>query len=315
MIEHTVKLQDMKGEDIPADFKAETYFDLDAHPFKHRALFKNTNSVCAAIENIGKYSNDWLAGVYKNISGNVKVFQNTADSDYAVTGRFTVALEEDCVFKPERIIGSVDSDSNFVYVCKGVTLIGATLYLDKGSIYIGENTIIEPQAGIRGPAIIGRANEIRQSAYLRGKCITGNNVTLRGEVKNSVFMDKATFPHPSYVGDSLCGYMSHFGNQATTANIGIFAGLTETKEQKRNLIINCGGTNFELSGRKMGVCMGDYSQLGCNSVTDPGTFLKPYTITYSLTRISKGFYGPYEILKNKPLEHGVIERAHYQPQK
>jgi hypothetical protein len=59
--------------------------------------------------------------------------------------------------------------------------------------------------------------------------------------------------------------------------------------------------------------MGDYSQVGCNSVSDPGTFLKPYTISYALSRISKGFYGPNEILKNKPLEHGIIERSPYEP--
>ncbi len=63
----------------------------------------------------------------------------------------------------------------------------------------------------------------------------------------------------------------------------------------------------------MGICMGDFSQVGCNCVSDPGTFLKPYTIAYALARISKGFYGPNEILKNKPLEHGVIERSPYKP--
>jgi len=57
------------------------------------------------------------------------------------------------------------------------------------------------------------------------------------------------------------------------------------------------------------VVMGDFSQVGCSSVADPGTFLGPYTISYALSRLTKGFYGPKEILKNKPMEHGVIERA------
>jgi len=55
--------------------------------------------------------------------------------------------------------------------------------------------------------------------------------------------------------------------------------------------------------------MGDFSQVGCNSVADPGTFLGPYTIAYALTRINKGFYGPNEVLKNKPMEHGVVEKV------
>ena len=47
-----------------------------------------------------------------------------------------------------------------------------------------------------------------------GDIVTGDGCTFRGEIKNAVMMDKANFPHPSYVGDSLCGYFTHFGNQA-----------------------------------------------------------------------------------------------------
>ena len=129
-----------------------------------------------------------------------------------------------------------------------------------------------------------------------------------GEIKNSVLMDKENFTHKSYLGDSACGYMSHFGNQATSANLGIFNGLVTSAERK-NIVVSCAGKQYDLGKAKMGICMGDYSQVGCNSVSDPGTFLKPYTIVYALSRINKGFYGPHEVLKNKPMENGVIERA------
>ena len=109
-------------------------------------------------------------------------------------------------------------------------------------------------------------------------------------------------------GDSLCGFMTHFGNQATTANLGIFAGLVEG-DKRKPLVVSCDGTDYDLGKPKMGICMGDFCQVGCNSVSDPATFLKPYTIVYALTRITKGFYGPNEVLKNKPMEHGIIERA------
>jgi NDP-sugar pyrophosphorylase family protein len=133
---------------------------------------------------------------------------------------------------------------------------------------------------------------------------------MRGELKNTVLLDKANFPHPSYVGDSVCGFMSHFGNQATAANLGIFEGLREGDERK-NIVVKAGGKSYDLGKPKMGICLGDFSQVGCNSVSDPGTFLGPKTIVYSLTRITKGFYGPNEILKNKPMEHGVVERAEF----
>lgn len=118
-------------------------------------------------------------------------------------------------------------------------------------------------------------------------------------------MDEANFPYPSYVGDSICGYKTHFGNGATTANLGIYAHVTG----KENIKINLKNRLYDLGRAKMGIVLGDYSQVGCNSTSDPGTFLAPRTIVYQLSRINKGFYGPNEILKNKPLEHGVIERV------
>jgi len=60
-------------------------------------------------------------------------------------------------------------------------------------------------------------------------------------------------------------------------------------------------------GYRGDVILGDFSQVGCNSVADPGTFFAPYTIVYQLTRVNRGFYGPNVLIKNKPMEHGVIE--------
>jgi NDP-sugar pyrophosphorylase family protein len=193
-------------------------------------------------------------------------------------------------------------------VCRGARVAGATVWLDGGDVLVGEESVVEPGAGVKGPTIIGCRTEIRQGAYLRGDCILGDDAVIRGEIKNSVFMDRAAFPHPSYQGDSLCGYASHFGAGANTANVAIFSGVGE-EDRRRTIVVRCGGRSYDTGMRKMGVCMGDFSQVGCNSVSDPATFLKPRTVAYPLTRLSKGFYGPDEILKNKPLEHGVIERA------
>lgn len=49
---------------------------------------------------------------------------------------------------------------------------------------------------------------------------------IRCECKNVVIMDKAEFCHPGYVGDSICGYKSHFGNQATAANLPLLPAST-----------------------------------------------------------------------------------------
>lgn len=314
MAEEVVRLKDLKKEDVPADLSAETYFDFKAHPFEHQALFEKTSSLYGAILAIDEYATKWLAETIAQKRPSARALKNKTPKPAHTIGQFEILLEDGAVFEPARLIGSVKDDVCYtIYLAKAAKVIGTDIYLDKGSIFIGEKTTVEPGVGIKGPVIIGRGTEVRQGAYLRGDCILGDGCIIRGEIKNCVLMDKANFPHPSYLGDSLCGYMTHFGNQATSANVGIFAGLVDS-DKRKPLVIRCNGKGYDLGKPKMGICMGDYSQVGCNSVSDPGTFLKPYTITYSLSRISKGFYGPNEILKNKPLEHGIIERSPYKPQ-
>ncbi len=311
MADEVIKLKDVKKEDMPADFRAETYFDFKAHPFEHQSLLEESSSVYGAILGIDEYATKWLADTIAKKRSSAKSFKNKTPKSAHTIRNFEVLLEEGAVFEPARVIGSEKDDvCHTVYIAEGARIIGSDIYLDKGSVYIGSGTTVESGVGIKGPVIIGKKNEIRQGAYLRGDCILGDGCTIRGEIKNCVLMNKANFPHPSYLGDSLCGYMTHFGNQATTANLGIFAGLVPN-EKRQPLILRCSGRAYDLGKPKMGICMGDFSQIGCNSVTDPGTFLKPYTISYALARISKGFYGPNEILKNKPLEHGIIERSTY----
>jgi len=279
MSKGVIKLKDVKKEDMPADFRAETYFDFKAHPFEHQALLEQADSVYGAILGIDDYITKWLTDAIARNRSSAKVFKNETPKPVHTMGNFEVLLEDGVVFEPARIIGSSKSDVCYsIYVAKGAKVIGTDLYLDKGSVHIGAETTVEPGVGIKGPVVIGKRAEIRQGAYLRGDCIIGNGCIIRGEIKNCVLMDLANFPHPSYLGDSLCGYMTHFGNQATTANLGIFAGLVPN-EKRKPLVLRSNGNAYDIGKPKMGICMGDFSQIGCNSVTDPGTFLKPYTIS------------------------------------
>jgi hypothetical protein len=304
-----LELKDLKKEEVPEDLRAETYFDFEAHPFAHKALFDQTNSVYGAILAIDEYATGWLADAIEEKRSGTTIMVDATAKPAITSGSFELILEEGATFEPNRVVGSMkEGVRHSVYVGEGAKILGSDIYVDKGSIYFGAGTTTEAGVGIKGPTIIGEDTEIRQGAYLRGDCILGDGCTIRGELKNVVMMDRANFPHPSYVGDSVCGYMTHFGNQVTAANLGIYEGLREL-DQRKPIIIRSGDRAYNLGKPKMGICMGDFSQVGCNSVSDPGTFLKPYTIVYALARIKKGFYGPREILKNKPLEHGIIERT------
>jgi len=313
MTEKIIELEHLKKETVPAELNAETYFDFNAHPFAHQFIFEQTNSVCGAILAIEDYATNWLINSIPRKREHTKSFKNEILKSVNTSGNFEIILDEGTVFAPARVIGSPKKDTCYtIYLEKGAKIIGAEIYLDKGSIFIGAETTVEPCVGIKGPSIIGEKTEIRQGAYLRGNCILGDGCIIRGELKNVIMMDKANFPHPSYLGDSVCGYMTHFGNQVTAANLGIYEGAKDS-DKRKSILIRCNDKVYDLGNPKMGVCLGEFCQVGCSSVADPGTFLKPHTIVYSLTRITKGFYGPYEVLKNKPLEHGIIERVPLEP--
>ncbi len=305
-----VQLKELKKENVPDELRAETYFDFSAHPFAHAALFEGVTNVVAAVVGIHDYAVGWLkAEIERRVKENGPAVSTDAPEGCLSTGSFRLAVEEGAVFRPSHIVGSADGEAHTIYVCKGADVFGSSIFLAGGDVFIGEGTVVEPGVGIKGATIVGKDCEVREGSYFRGDVITGDGCTFRGEIKNGVMMDKANFPHPSYVGDSLCGYFTHFGNQVTAANLGIFNGMKPKKERKNLTIRSSTGMVVDIGQAKLGVIMGDYSQVGCSSVVDPGTFLKPYTISYALTRFTKGVYGPNEILKNKPIEHGVVERA------
>ncbi|CAJ1433331.1 unnamed protein product [Effrenium voratum] len=222
-------------------------------------------------------------------------------------------LMEECHLHPEVASEPDASVSAKLILGKGV-LVAGTLDLRKGPVKLGAGSVLEPGAFLAGPAIIGKDTCIRSGAYIRGNVLVGDRVVLRGEVKNAIIMDEAELCHPGYAGDSIIGYKAHFGCQALTANLGLFGSdLRVPRSSCQPVALE--GVRVNLQRRKMGVILGDFSQLGCSTVTDPATFMARNTHTYPLCRISSGFYGPDEIIKNKPEEPVALQRQSMENQK
>ena len=82
-------------------------------------------------------------------------------------------------------------------------------------------------------------------------------------------------PHYNYVGDAVLGFKAHMGAGAITANI---------KADKSNVIIR-GGLNIDTGLRKMGAVLGDFADVGCNSVLTPGVIIGRGTNLYPLSMV------------------------------
>lgn len=91
----------------------------------------------------------------------------------------------------------------------------------KGSISIGEGTIIRNGAYIEGPVIIGKNCDIGPNCYIRPSTSIGDNVRIGNavEIKNSIIMKGTHIGHLSYVGDSIIGEGCNFGAGTKVANL------------------------------------------------------------------------------------------------
>ena len=177
-----------------------------------------------------------------------------------------------------------------------IVQLGNELSLDKyekigEDIWIAKTAKIAKTAEINGPCIIDEDAEIRQCAFIRGSAIVGKNCVVGNstELKNSILFDNVQVPHFNYVGDSILGYKSHMGAGAVTSNVKSDKSLVEIKAE--NGVIETGL-------KKVGAMLGDYVEVGCNSVLCPGTIVGKNTNIYPLSMV-RGVIGENKIFKDK----------------
>lgn len=147
----------------------------------------------------------------------------------------------------------------------------------EGLVTVEEGAIIEPGAYVRGPAFIGRGSVIRHGAYIRGNVYVSANCVVghATELKNAIMLEGAKVPHFSYVGDSIVG---------ARVNIGVGAKITNTKITKTPILV-LGGQY-----KKFGALIGDDSQIGANSIINPGAIIHKGSLVYPLVSVIGTIY-------------------------
>lgn len=157
-------------------------------------------------------------------------------------------------------------------------------------IWIAKNAKVFDSAYIAGPCIIGRNTEVRQCAFIRGNALVGENCVIGNstELKNVLLFNNVQVPHYNYVGDSILGYKSHMGAGSITSNV---------KSDKTPVTIAYKGDRVETGLKKMGAVLGNYVEVGCNSVLNPGTVIGSNSNVYPLSSV-RGFVPGDSIFKD-----------------
>ena len=155
-------------------------------------------------------------------------------------------------------------------------------YLQGSGIIIEKGATIEAGALLHGPCLIGAGTEVRHAAYVRGNVITCRNCVIghATEIKNSLLFNEAKAGHFNYVGDSILGNAVNLGAGVKLANFKL------PSSSSARIKIRFGiKTKIDSGLRKLGAIIGDRSQIGCNSVTNPGTVLSRDSIVYPCTTV------------------------------
>lgn len=158
------------------------------------------------------------------------------------------------------------------------------------NVWIHKTAQVFPSAYIGAPCIIGANTEVRHCAFIRGSVLVGENCVVgnSAELKNVIIFDNVQTPHYNYVGDSILGYRSHMGAGSITSNV---------KSDKTDIVIRCGDEAIETGLRKIGAMLGDYVEVGCNSVLNPGTIVGRNSNIYPTSSV-RGVVPANSILKN-----------------
>ena len=141
------------------------------------------------------------------------------------------------------------------------------------TVWVHTTATVALTAYLGAPCIIGPKTEVRHCAFIRGSalvgegCVVGNSV----ELKNVILFDSVQVPHYNYVGDSILGYKAHLGAGSLTSNV---------KSDKTLVVVKNGDEQIPTGLKKFGAMLGDYVEVGCNSVLNPGTVIGRSTNIY-----------------------------------
>ena len=179
----------------------------------------------------------------------------------------------------------------------GQTLPAAEFVQISDRVWVHRTAKIAPTAYLGAPCIIGANTEVRHGAYIRGSalvgddCVVGNSV----ELKNVILFDGVQVPHYNYVGDSILGYKAHMGAGSVTSNV----------KSDKSLVTIHTQPPIPTGLKKVGAMLGDFAEIGCNAVLNPGTVIGRRSSVYP-TSCVRGVIPADSIYKNS---ENIIKRV------
>ncbi len=177
------------------------------------------------------------------------------DFDLLTAGRKSQKLS-----KTNTLIGPKE----MLFIEEGAKVEAAILNTSTGPIYIGENAEIMEGSIVRGPLAMCEESALKLGAKIYGATTLGPHCKVGGEVNNVVFQAYSNKGHDGFLGNALIGEWCNLGADTNTSNLKNNYGMVDTYSYETNGQVK---TDVQF----MGVCMGDHSKCGINTMFNTGT--------------------------------------------
>lgn len=242
------------------------------------AAFIPNEEAAAAVINLGDNEQLWIGDQWlaKRGEGTIKV-DYTGEKPVILSQRWHLyqmngeALNSDFELisagrKSQDISSSntVIGDPAKIFVEEGALVEAAILNTNSGPIYIGKDAEIMEGSIVRGPLAMCEHSALKLGAKVYGPTTLGPHCKVGGEVNNVVFQAYSNKGHDGFLGNALIGEWCNLGADTNTSNLKNNYGNVSTFSFEKMEEIK---TDIQF----MGVCMGDHSKCGINTMFNTAT--------------------------------------------
>lgn len=169
----------------------------------------------------------------------------------------------DCMIRGNVYEGAYLIAKENIYIDEGTKIMpGAVLDAEKGPIYIGKDSVIQPNATIVGPSYIGNRTYIRASTSIYERTSIGDVCKIGGEVEDSVIHSYTNKQHGGFLGHAYLGSWVNLGADTNNSNL---------KNNYGSIRVTINDQLVDSGLQFVGLMMGDHSKTSINTMFNTAT--------------------------------------------
>ena len=180
-----------------------------------------------------------------------------ADFELLTDGKESMTPHESCT-----VIGPMKN----LFIAPGASVLGCTLNVCGGPIFIGPEAQVMEGSCLRGPIAVCGHSSVNMGTRIYGATTIGPHSKVGGEINNVMIQGYSNKAHDGFLGNAVIGEWCNLGAGCVASNLK--NDYTEIK------LWNYGMRRFMRTGLQFcGLIMGDHSKAGINTMFNTATTL------------------------------------------